>query len=604
MSAADAENLNVLWAGLLLEELARQSRGLPLVIVCPGSRSSPLAIAASRIEEQTEYMVVADERCAGFIALGAAATGREPVIITTSGTAVANLLPAVVEASASGRSMVVITADRPAELQECGANQTIPQRDLFGSFVRWSFDLPCPDESIDWAFVLSTADEARVRGRRPHPGPVHLNMRFREPLAPTAVAFRRPDDARLRAWDADTNRVWRLLPGRAVAAISGDDAQSAGLFAARAGVIVVGAGHGSDGEADSVVELARAIRWPVVADVASGLRGAAHRDVVVPLPDHVWGDDKAAFDALVPDFVLRVGGPLTSKRINTHFACLPTVVVRSGPVRFDETHRAMAELHGDVATLGAFADRIQPSSLLSLALQAGEAATEALGKAIAAPDGAAITEPWVAHELLGTFPAGMPIVLGNSMPIRDADMHYPSRSPDRPIVVNRGASGIDGLVSTAVGVALGGRPAALLLGDLSLLHDLGGLANVRRIGTPLHIVVINNDGGGIFHFLPIASSPSAQGAFERFFGTPHGLGFEHAAAMFGLRHRRVTTIGEARAALAGLGAAKEPHFIECVTDRAVNVGVHQAIRAAVRAAIWASISTATRSRPDASERVP
>jgi 2-succinyl-5-enolpyruvyl-6-hydroxy-3-cyclohexene-1-carboxylate synthase len=501
-----SENINYFWADLLLEELARQARGLPLVIICPGSRSSPLAIAATRTDERSEYMIVTDERCAGFIALGAAAVGREPIIITTSGTAVANLLPAVVEASISGRSIIVLTADRPAELHACGANQTIPQRGLFGEFVRWSFELPVPDDAIDPAFVLSTAAEARSRARLPHPGPVHLNVPFREPLAPRAVPFRGSDDPRLTAWARDTDRVWRRLPRPAPRTMSPDDLAASGLTNASRGAIVAGAGA----DAAAVASLARAIRWPIIADVATGLRGAAHADVTVAVPDLVLaGANDSLAAALRPDAVLRIGGPISSKRVNAYVASAPhLVVLRDGPTRFDETHRAAVELSGSVESLIAFASDWQPSALCERWIHIGRVAERAVDEALADDaDGSSssLTEPWLARALLRAHPPGRSILLGNSMPIRDADMHFPSAAPALQIVVNRGASGIDGLVSTGVGVASAGAPTTVFLGDLSLLHDCGGLANVHKPGAPVHIVVVNNDGGGIFHFLPIAS---------------------------------------------------------------------------------------------------
>ncbi len=576
-----AENVNYLWADLLLEELVRQSRGCPLVIICPGSRSSPLAIAATRVEECSEYIVATDERCAGFIALGAAAVGREPIIVTTSGTAVANLLPAMVEASASGRPIVVLSADRPAELHACGANQTIRQRGIFGDFVRWSFELPPPDERIDPAFVLSTADEARTRARMPWPGPVHLNVPFREPLAPRSVPFELADDPRLAAWLRSTASVWREIPTEQPVAGDAESIARSGVADAARGVIVAGAGC----DADAVVALARRVHWPVIADIGSGLRGARHADVVVAVPDLVLaGADDSLRASLAPDLVLRVGGPISSKRVQAYLGSAQRVVLlREGLTRFDETHRATTELRGSLAALAVARDSWRRSALLEPWIAAGRIAESAVERAMADDD--ALTEPWIARELLRVQSAERAMVLGNSMPIRDADMHCPSAAPSPRMVVSRGASGIDGLLSTAVGVASAGLPTTLLLGDLSLLHDLGGLANVRRVGAPLHTVVINNDGGGIFHFLPIATEPAAADRFERVFGTPHGFGFAHAAAMFGLPYLRVETRGDALAAFRSIEGSKEPSLIECVTSRETNVAAHRAIQARVAEAL-------------------
>ncbi len=575
MTWRGAENLNVLWAGLLLEELVRQSIGRPLIIVCPGSRSSPLAISAGRLAERAEIVVAIDERCAGFIALGAAADGREPIVITTSGTAVANLLPACVEASASERSIVFISADRPAELLDCGANQTIRQRDLFGGFVRWVYELPQPSERVDPSVVLSIADEARERARLPARGPVHLNMPLREPLAPTSEPYAIAPSDRLVSWAANPSEVWRSIPQVRRCRIAGDERGIAILAASRRGAIVAGAG----GDAAATLALARSIRWPVIADIGSGLRTMGSSDVVMKAPDLVWSESPEALrERLRPDCILRVGGPLTSKRLNQSLVGeVPTVILRSGATRFDDRHNAVAEIDGSAADLLAFAPQWHPSEALDAWRLAGSIVEPLLARALSElPEHDGLDEPWIARAVVSELPDHATLVLGNSMPIRDADLFAPGDRPGR-VIVNRGASGIDGLVSTAVGAALSGRPTTLLVGDLSLLHDLGGLANVRSTGANLNIVVVNNDGGGIFHFLPVAEAPGARDGFERFFGTPHGLSFEAAAAMFGLRSTRVADRASARRAIAGL-SAHAPQLIECVTDRRTNVEAHRRVR--------------------------
>lgn len=575
MTWRGAENRNVLWAGLLVEELVRQSIGRPLIIVCPGSRSSPLALAAGRLAERAEVVVAIDERCAGFIALGAAADGREPIVITTSGTAVANLMPACVEASASERPIVFLTADRPAELLDCGANQTIRQRDLLGGFVRWAHELPLPNDLVDASVVLSIADEARHRARFPVPGPVHLNVPLREPLAPTPEPYAVTPCARLESWAADPAQVWRTIPRERRSRITGDEPGIALLAQARRGAIVAGAGC----DAKATAALAKAIRWPVIADIGGGLRTTGNGDVVVSLPDLIWSEGPETLrERLRPDVLLRVGGPMSSKRLNQSLlAEVPTVLLRSGATRFDDRHSAAAEIDGGPADLLALAPAWHPSGVLADWRVAGAIAESQLSKALAdAPPDAPIDEPWLARTLLAALPPWSTLVLGNSMPIRDADLHAAGDGPER-VVVNRGASGIDGLVSTAVGAALSGRPTTLLLGDLSLLHDLGGLANVLPTKAKLNIVVVNNDGGGIFHFLPVAEAPGAQADFERLFGTPHGLRFEAAAAMFGVRHTRATDRASARSAIAGL-SAHAPQLVECVTDRRTNVAAHRRVR--------------------------
>ena len=582
MSWRGAENANLLWAGLLLEELVRQSIGRPLIIVSPGSRSTPLALSAGRLAERAEIVVAIDERCAGFIALGAAADGREPIVITTSGTAVANLMPACVEASASERSIVFVTADRPAELLDCGSNQTIRQRDLFGGFVRWTYELPLPTDRVDPSVVLSIADEARERARLPVRGPVHINMPLREPLAPTPEPYAVAPSARLASWAADPSQVWRSIPQVRRSRIVGDERGIAMLAAARRGAIVAGAGC----DAAATLGLARRLRWPVIADIGSGLRAEDAGYEVIAAPDLVWSEATDALrERLRPDCVLRVGGPLTSKRIHqTLVAETPTVILRSGATRFDDRHSAVAELDGSVADLLALEPHWHASEVLDAWGSAVLTAVTALARALAeAPEDGALDEPWIAHAVIGRLPDWGTLVLGNSMPIRDADLHVPIVVPDR-VIVNRGASGIDGLVSTAVGASLSRHPTTLLVGDLSLLHDLGGLANIRPTQAHLNIVVVNNDGGGIFHFLPVADAPGARDGFERFFGTPHGLSFEGVASMFGLRYARVADRASASAAFDRL-SAHSPQLIECVTDRRTNVAAHRRVRERVAHAL-------------------
>jgi 2-succinyl-5-enolpyruvyl-6-hydroxy-3-cyclohexene-1-carboxylate synthase len=597
MNVLDAENANYLAAGLLVEELARR---VGVIVVCPGSRSSPLAIAAARAVQRAgggpssvDLLVATDERCAGFIALGAAACGRVALVVTTSGTAVANLLPAVVEASASGRPLIVLSADRPAELRDCGANQTIEQRGIFSTFVRWSFELPCPGDELDPAFFLSTASEAFSRATgdaASAPGPVHLNCPFREPLAPRVVEHRGATDPRVVAWATDVERrPWRSIE-RVDRGVELDGTAAAILRSAERGAVCVGA-IDDPRTSESVVATARALGWPIVADLAAQVRTVAAADVAAAIPDTVLaglGDDARTLDA---DVVLRVGGHVSSRRINAWAARAGRlVVVQDGRTRFDERHRADAVLHGRTSEIlaGVRAVGARPSSIAALWRTASDAADRAVAASLA-DDRCALDEPRLARSLVAALSrSGRPttLVLGNSMPIRDADMFAERHGESLAIRVNRGASGIDGLVSTAVGAAWASRRASVLfVGDLSLLHDLGGLANVAARPAPVHVVCVNNDGGAIFHFLPIAEDERAAAHFERLFGTPHGLRFEHAAAMFGLSYERATSLDAAERAFTRLAASDRPMLIECATDRGSNVAAHRAMQQRVAAAL-------------------
>ncbi|MDZ4830949.1 MAG: 2-succinyl-5-enolpyruvyl-6-hydroxy-3-cyclohexene-1-carboxylic-acid synthase [Phycisphaerae bacterium] len=591
MSPFDAENTNYLWAQLLFEEWKRL--GLRHAIVCPGSRSSPLSIAAARTAG-LHVTVATDERCAGFIALGVArSSGAPAAVVTTSGTAVANLLPAAVEASMRRTPILLVTADRPPELRECGANQAITQPGIFGVYARWSFDMPCPTSEIESTFVLSIADEAWRRATDSMTGgPVHINCMLREPLAPTRGDVRASMSSALTAWAAGAD-PWRAAPvGAEISATSATIAMPAIEGGRVRGLIVCGDTDEHGGIGSTIAQWAHLSGWPILADCGADVRYAKPPLLVASADAALAGVAGTALgEALVPDIVLRVGGAVSSKRIQQLVARAGCVIsVRHRGQRFDDRHQARVELDEHTydealeLLLVELAKR-RDDSYAARWIAVGAGADGAIDRALSNDN--ELTEPWLARALCRARAGHHRLVVGNSMPVRDVDSFLPSDALPNRISVNRGASGIDGLVSTAVGHAIGTptMPVTLLLGDLALLHDLGGLANVRRAPTPLHIVVINNDGGGIFHFLPIADDASASPHFETLFGTPHGFSFEHAAAMFSLNYRRVTAKSGATSALAELATATRPMLIECVTDRRTNVAAHRAVQAAVAAAL-------------------
>ncbi len=573
-SLDQSPNINTLWAGLCMQELARA--GAKHVIVCPGSRSTPLALAAHA--SGLSCVVAMDERGAAFHALGIArATGVAAPIITTSGTAVANLLPAVVEAWASGVPMICLTADRPPELQECGANQAIPQRDLFGTFASWSVDLGVPTDAIDARFVLSTISRAWNLAHTAPCGAVQVNVPLREPLGMEAVPWNRACLDDVRGWMAGSG------PWCAEANFAG----GAGMFAAlRAvttrstrGLIVAGALR-DDAERDAILILAARLGWPVVADIGSGLRGVptgaarviGHADLIVRAP--------GATPALTPDAVLKMGGAVCSKSLQQwlHASRVRSVLVGRHRQPQDPDHTAAFSLDCDVAVLAAELARGGPDQIPAAPSRIAEGWTRAdlaAGAAVAQwmESTTDLNEPWIAWWIAQHAPAGA-IFAGNSMPVRDLDMHAPPRR-DAVTIVQRGASGIDGLIATACGVARGGLTTTSLLGDVSALHDLASLELLRRTPTPCTLVIVNNDGGGIFHFLPVAQQ---EVPFEPLFGTPHGCRFEGAAAMFGIPYARATTRDEAIAALQGAWANGGAAIVELVTDRAANVDRHRALQ--------------------------
>ncbi|MFO0828139.1 MAG: 2-succinyl-5-enolpyruvyl-6-hydroxy-3-cyclohexene-1-carboxylic-acid synthase [Phycisphaerales bacterium] len=593
MSPLEAENVNYLWTQLLFEELRRQ--GMRRVVVCPGSRSSPLAIAAARTSG-LDVTVVIDERCAGFVALGIAkASGVPAAVVTTSGTAVANLMPAVVEASASETPVLVLTADRPPELRDCGANQTIRQAGMFGAFVRWSCDVGCPTPAVAPRFALSLADEAWARAMDTVRGPVHLNVPLREPLAPTPDESLPQIDDDLARW-AESDACWRRELASSAECASQAEMRElvARLAGTRRGVVVCGA---TDSTAAGA--LAKRLHWPLIADATAALAQSAADgehgtagvpSLVVEACDVILAACAASSslrDALAPECVLRVGGPVSSKRVNQFVAEAPEVIVASqGQERFDDAHRAGLRARTSIERLVDALDLSRVGCESDFARAWTRASAAARGALDAWLSSAEFGELTVAAETIRFARARGPLIVGSSMPIRDVDaIAARGRGPTR-VIANRGASGIDGLVSTAVGVALASdRPATLLLGDLALLHDLGGLAGVPAAPGPLHVIAINNDGGGIFHFLPIATNERAKEHFESLFGTAHGRTFEHAAAMFGLDYRAARTNEDLRESLSSLAHAARPALVECVTDRHANVAAHRSMQAAVAAAL-------------------
>lgn len=574
-------NLNAAWARAFVQELVRG--GVREAVICPGSRSAPLALACAG-EPGLRLRVVLDERAAGFFALGAAkATGAPSLVVVTSGTAGAHLYPALLEAEAARVPMLVCTADRPPELRGWGAPQTIDQRALFGTHLRFFEDLGVP-EATEAAFLhlRATAARAVALAVRAPQGPVHLNAPFREPLAPVSQPFATLSS---RALEGD--------PAGPLLALSSPVPQpaqpalvraAAELSARPLGVIVCGPRGARDGLAPAVAELSARLGYPVLADGASNLRakgsGAiAHADLLLR--------DRALAEALSPAAVVHVGGALTSKVLQQWVdasGAFQVQLCEDGALH-DPAHACALIIEGDAAiACRELAGRARPSGQPGIAGAFAEAearAGAALEAAFSGPAGGLLSEPLVARTVAAALPDDALLFVASSMPIRDVDAFGGCLRAQ--VLANRGVNGIDGVVASAAGAAaVTGRPTALLAGDLAVLHDLGGLVAARGLGVDLTVVVVNNDGGGIFSFLPI-SGLTPQ--FEALFGTPHGLDFAHVAALAAARLHRPR---DPAALAATLGAALGQgglHLIEVRTDRARNVAEHRALQACVAAAL-------------------
>ncbi|MDX6699168.1 MAG: 2-succinyl-5-enolpyruvyl-6-hydroxy-3-cyclohexene-carboxylate synthase [Solirubrobacteraceae bacterium] len=553
------------------DELARC--GMTDACTSPGSRSSPIVLALAR-ERRLRAWSHVDERCAGFFALGAAkASGRPVAVAVTSGTATAELTPAVHEAREARVPLLVLTADRPPELREVGAGQVIDQVKLYGSAAKWFFEVGTHEatpERVRWMRALAcrayrVALEARA-------GVVHLNFALREPLLPPAQL---PPDETGRPggapWTAHAETDARPEP----------DAldRLARLVAERPrGVIVAGRWERGAALGTAAAGLSEATGYPVLADPLSGARlggAVAHYDAL--LRDDAWAGAHA------PDLVLRVGDLPTSKPLRAWLAGAPdaeqVAIVPDGVVQ-DPDAAVTRVVHADpavtLAELAEHTSRAPDAAWVAAWERADAAAVVAIGEAL----GGELSEPLVAAELGRLLPREATLFVASSMPVRDVETFFPARTDAPRVLSNRGANGIDGTVSSAFGVAAAsGGPVVLLTGDVALAYDIGGLLAARRLGLDVKVVLLNNDGGGIFHFLPIAGE---RDAFEEHVATPTGLDFARAAELYGLEHRRV----DSREALAERLAAPGPAILEVRTDREANVALHRAV--------WERVSAAAR----------
>lgn len=581
----DPTNANTALASAFAEELARG--GLRLAVVSPGSRSTPLAVALWR-QPEIEVRVIVDERSAGFFALGAAQASGEPVaLLCTSGTALVNYHPAVVEADESAIPLVVLSADRPPELRGIGAGQTIDQIKTFGSSVRWFCEVgthEADDSGLLHYRSVACRALATARGET-RPGPVHLNLPWREPLAPVPVegAVTATDPLALKGRD-----------GRPLTAVTHIDLEPSTFLLdevaghignAISGVIV--AGRQLDPELrEPLAHLARVSGFPILAEPTSQLRCGPHDcSHVVAAYDLLLREEHFA-RSVVPDLILRFGAMPTSKPLRAWIEAsgADQIVVDPYGGWNEPSRRAAAILRADPTELAqGWAVRLEglegrERPLPDRWLEAETAAQAALDEALA---GSSETNEPALHRALGqAHRDGDLVYTSSSMPIRDQEAFLPASSTDVSFLSNRGANGIDGLISSGIGAAqASGRPTTIVSGDLGLLHDIGGLAALRDMETPVRIVVIDNDGGGIFHFLP-QESTLASDEFEALLGTPRGVDAGKAAALFDLPHRRLESLSDLPDALAaGTG------LIEVKTDRRTNVEAHRALQAAVQSAI-------------------
>lgn len=587
--AAETGLLNLHWAGAFVASLAEA--GVTDVVIAPGSRSAPLAAAFHLAALRTH--VALDERAGAFFALGLAKASRRPAaVLCTSGTAAANFHPAVLEARHARVPLIVVTADRPPELRDVGAPQTVDQIKLYGDAVLWFAEAgtPEPGDEAD-LYVASLGARAVATAWGPPAGPVHLNFPFREPLLPT------PDVARERV----SGRTPRAVePSADPDEHGGSDPSSRDveraarrLRARRRGLIVcgpddVGSDLSSPEFAEAILALASATGYPILADPLSGVRFGA-RDARVLGAYDAFLRAPAFLEGEAPEAFLLFGAAPTSKafaRYGARYPAAARVAVDPAGAFRDPSRRAREVVRGACAPFArALAEALRGAEPLpswgERFAAADRAASHALARGLEQDD-EAIAEASIFPDLIAGLPEGVLLVAGNSMPVRDLDAFVPSSSARVRVLGNRGVNGIDGVVSTALGASAAmGAPTLAVVGDLSFHHDLNGLAALREGRARAVIVIVNNDGGGIFSMLPVAEHASI---FERYFGTPHGLTFEHAAALYGIPYARPESRTELRARIREALRSTESLIVEVRLERAAGAAHRRALLAeAVRA---------------------
>lgn len=543
--------------------------GVTHAVVSPGSRSTPLAIALSS-NPKIALHVFHDERSASFAALGIGLQSGVPaVLLCTSGTAAAQFFAAVIEANYAHVPMLVCTADRPPELQGVGAPQTINQTNLYGNFVRKFTDVGVADDTkaSKWRTVARDAFSATVGVNR---GPCHVNFPFREPLVGVAEALPAADSHSPVRMSAD------------VATASERKKLSLALRAER-GLII--AGNGID-QSRFILDLAAKLNWPVFADPRSNCRVApesSHGATIVTCADVMMRHQPTA-ESLKPTVVIRVGDPPVSKVVNQWLArCgAEQIAVTQQPTLIDPDKIVTTHIVGSFNELFMEMSRgtqVKPESewISEWKLRERKART-ALDSQFSNSN--QLTEPLSAVTVSESLEPGSNLVVSSSMPVRDLEWFAPARDGVR-VFSNRGVNGIDGVVSTAVGVALSSRaPTALLIGDIAMLHDSNGLLNLIRRDVQMKIIVVDNEGGGIFSFLPQAESLEGS-QFEQLFGTPHSVDFESLAKTHSIPFAWATTSEELQRELGNAGTS----IIGVRTDRKVNVADHNALYAAVAEAL-------------------
>ena len=529
-------NVNSCWGALTMEVLARL--GIQTVITSPGSRSTPLTLAAAR-NPRIEALSILDERSAAFYALGLAKSTNRPVaLVCTSGSAAVNYWPAVVEASMSGTPLLLLTADRPPELRNCASGQTIDQCKLYGDYVRHFAELALPKASSDTlAYLRQTLVHAVNTSLNANSGPVHLNFPFRDPLAPE-------NDSPNPVVGASTLEVASTVitrPCEVVALSSPIDMVALERLSSHTkGIILVGTENPrcSDKAFTKAVSLiSDKLGWPVIADALNPLRSHAEENPLLITHYDAFLRDAHKANELFPTAILQIGSLPTSKVLRAWLCSLEAAffLLTSRPVNTDPLHRIATPLHCDTQALAEYLSpqRVEANWGKQWLANEQETANKLDSKMLSIET---LFEGKVAWLLSKHLPVDTPVFLASSMSVRYAEYFWDTSSRAHSIFCNRGANGIDGTLSTALGVAHGGKPSVLLTGDLAFLHDSNGLLATSQLKGSLTVIIINNSGGGIFEYLPVSQIDSY---FEDFFATPQSVDIVNLCEAHGVHYEQI-----------------------------------------------------------------
>jgi 2-succinyl-5-enolpyruvyl-6-hydroxy-3-cyclohexene-1-carboxylate synthase len=550
-----------------IDELTKN--GVTDVVISPGSRSTPLALPVAENENLKEWVII-DERSAAFFALGMAKKTKRPVaIICSSGTAAANYFPAIIEAYYSRVPLVVLTGDRPHELRDVGAPQAIEQIKLYGDYVKWFHEMALPESSPEMLnYVRSKASRAVYMSKEGNPGPVHLNFPFREPLS--------PDFSLKNIWGAEFDKPYNLaVDGKKQLSHQQIEVLIQQLAGKKKGIFVCGP-QLDENLAESITNLAAKWGWPVLADPLSQLRSGSHvKENIIESYDAILRNEEIR-EELKPDVIIRFGAMPVSKPylfyVKQHKDVQQFIVENDTAYREPAGNRTEF-IFADAALLCEnLAEVEQTVHSDDDWLKKWQHMNQIAKNELLKEDNMEITEGEAVRGLLAVIPNDSAIYVGNSMAVRDLDTFFLTTEKDLSVLANRGANGIDGMVSSGLGAAAAGNPVTLILGDLSFFHDMNGLLAAKHYKLNITILVVNNNGGGIFSFLPQAKDPKH---FEALFGTPLDIDFKEAVSMYGGEYAQAKTEKELKNALQESYQFKGLSVVEVKTGRSENLAWHR-----------------------------